>query len=69
MAIIEEIREHNPYVIDLDKLPETEWYVCHLKMPGVSHKISLICCYHPSSISYWYNDFDKLTNYFKAALE
>lgn len=68
MTIIEEIRERNPYVTDLDKLPETEWYVCHLKMPGVAHKISLICCYHPSSISYWYKDLDKLTNYFRAEL-
>lgn len=68
MAIIEEIREHNPYVTDLEKLSETEWYVCHMKVPGVSHEIALVCCYHPSSVLYWYNDLDKLSKYFKATL-
>ena len=68
MAIIEEIRENNPYVTDRVKLPETEWYVCHMKVPGVSHEIALVCCYHPSSMSYWYNDLDKLTKYFRGVL-
>lgn len=68
MAIIEEIREKNPYVTDREKLPETEWYICHMKVPGVSHEIALVCCYHPSSMSYWYNDLDKLTKYLSRVL-
>jgi hypothetical protein len=24
-----EIRERNPYVYDFEKLPDSEWYVCH----------------------------------------
>ena len=68
MQIIEEIRENNPYVIDLEKLPETEYYVCHIRMPGVSHDITLVCCYHPSSMSYWYNNLDKLAAYMQQVL-
>ena len=69
MAIIEEIREHNPYVRDLDKLSESEWYVCHMKVPGINHEIALVCCYHPSSISYWYKDLDKLGKYMRQVLK
>ena len=68
MAIIEKIRENNPYVIDLERLPESEWYICHIRVPGVSHDITLVCCYHPSSMSYWYNDLDKLSKYMDMVL-
>lgn len=68
MQIIEEIREHNPYVTDLEALPKTEWYVCHMRIPGIAHEIALICCYHPSSISYWYNNLDVLTKYLQQVL-
>lgn len=68
MAIIEEIREHNPYVYDFDKLPASEWYVCHIRLPQVPHDIALVCSYHPSSVKYWYNDLEKLTKYIKAVL-
>ena len=68
MQIIEEIREHNPYVTDLEALPKTEWYVCHMRISGIAHEIALICCYHPSSISYWYNNLDVLTKYLQQVL-
>ncbi|MBR1688556.1 MAG: hypothetical protein IJ710_08525 [Prevotella sp.] len=68
MAIIEEIRERNPYVTDFEKLKETEWYVCHLQVPQVPSEIALVCCYHPSSVKYWYNDIDTLTKYMKEVL-
>jgi len=68
MAILEEIRENNPYVIDFDKLPETEWYVCHIRIQGVDHDITMVCCYHPSSMSYWYNDLDTLSKYMNMVL-
>lgn len=68
MAIIEEIREHNPYLTDFERLKETEWYVCHMQVPHVPHEIALVCSYHPSSVSYWHNDLDTLTKYIKAVL-
>lgn len=69
MAIIEEIREHNPYVYDLEKLPDSEWYVCHIRLPQVPHGIALVCSYHPSSVKYWYNDLDKLKGYMQQVLQ
>ena len=68
MAIIEEIREHNPYLTDFERLKETEWYVCHMQVPHVPHEIALVCSYHPSSVSYWHNDLDTLTKYIKTVL-
>ena len=68
MQILEEIREHNPYVIDLNKLPDTEWYVCHIRMPEVNHDITLVCSYHPSSVKYWYDELDTLTKYMRQVL-
>lgn len=68
MAIIEEIREHNPYLTDFERLKETEWYVCHMQVPHVPHEIALVCSYYPSSVSYWHNDLDTLTKYIKAVL-
>lgn len=69
MAIIEEIRERNPYVTDIERLKETEWYVCHMQVPQVPHEIALVCSYHPSSVKYWYNDLDKLTKYMREVLK
>lgn len=68
MAIIEEIREHNPYVYDFEKLSDTEWYVCHLRLPQVPHDIALVCSYHPSSVKYWHNDLDNLKGYMQQVL-
>ena len=69
MAIIEEIRENNQFVIDKERLPDTEWYVCHIKMPTINHEISLICSYHPAAPKYWYGDLDKLAKYMKEELK
>ena len=55
-AIVEEIREKNPYVIDKDKLPETDWYVCHMNVPNVQHEITLVSCYHPKSRGNYWDD-------------
>ena len=68
VAIIDEVRENNPYIVDFKKLPETEWYVCHIKMPGVNHEIALVSCFHPSSIKYWYNNLDILEKYMNEVL-
>ena len=69
MQIIGEIRDRNPYVEDFDKLPETEWYVCHIKIPHVMHRIALVCSYHPSSAKYWHNNLKTLSKYMKQVLD
>lgn len=61
--------EHKNLFTDLDKLSETEHYVCHMKIPGVDHIIAYVNCYHPSSMSYWYNNIDALTTYMHVVLE
>lgn len=69
MAIIEKIRDENPFV-NKDMLRNTEWYVCHMKMPEINHEISLICCYHPSAPKkYWDGELDKLTKYMEEELK
>ncbi|WP_273157234.1 hypothetical protein [Bacteroides fluxus] len=55
------LREQNEYLVDKEELERTEWYVCHIKVPGVNHEIALINPYHPSSNA-WYSNigiFDK----------
>ena len=71
VAILEEIREKNKYIptSEIERLPETEYYVCHMKVPNVEHKITLISSYHPSSVRYWYNDLEKLGKYVKQVIE
>lgn len=71
VVTIQEIRDNeilNPYIYDRDKLKETEYYVCHMRIPEVGHEIALINCYHPSS-PIWYSDLEKLTKYTKQVLE
>ncbi len=69
MAIIEEIREKNKYVIDKEKLPNTEWYVCHMKMPEINHEISLISSCHPTARNHWKGELGKLVKYMKEELK
>lgn len=69
LPVTEEVRdkkEHMEFlhITDYDKLPETEYYVCHMNVPDVPHEILLVCTYHPSSVSYWYGDLEKLNKYF-----
>lgn len=68
-AIVEEIREKNPYVIDKDKLSETDWYVCHMNVPKVQHEITLVSCYHPASIKYWYGDLKLFEKHLRSVLK
>ena len=56
-VFLEKIREENNYVVDKDKLPDTDYYVCHMKgMPGVAKTVTLVSCFHPSSVKHWAND-------------
>lgn len=57
------LKERNPYLVDLKELQETEYYVCHLNVPGVNHPVAVINPYHPSS-SAWYSDMEKFNHYF-----
>ena len=71
LPITTEIRdniENNSIFIDLDKLPDTEHYICHLKVAGIDHEITYVSCYHPSSVAYWYNNLDSLSLYLKEVL-
>lgn len=61
------LKERNPYLVDLKELQETEYYVCHLDVPGVNHPIAVINPYHPSS-SAWYSDMEKFDHYFNNLL-
>ena len=67
MVTIGDVRMNNRYVIDKDKLPDSEWYICHLDVPGIDHLVTLFCCFHPSSRD-WNEDFDHCTKYLERAL-
>ena len=68
LPITAEIRdnlENNSIFTDLEKLSESEHYVCHMRVAGVDHEITYVSCYHPSSAAYWYNSLDTLSHYLK----
>ena len=68
VAFIEEIRDKNPYVIDIERLPDTAWYLFHIRLPHMTHDITVVNCYHPASMAHWYNNLDTLTMYMKQVL-
>ena len=68
MVTIDAVRDNNNYIIDREKLKDSEWYICHMKMDEVKHNITLVCCFHPSSPD-WNQDFEKLTRYLRKVLE
>ena len=68
VAFIEEIRDKNPYVIDIERLPDTAWYLFHIRLPQMTHDITVVNCYHPASMAHWYNNLDTLTMYMKQVL-
>jgi len=72
LPVTEEIRDNkdnNTYITDWERLPETDYYVCHMRIPEVSHEMTLICCYHPSSIRYWYGDLPVLLKHMTEVLK
>lgn len=62
------VREQNKYLTDPSEMERTEWYVCHLQVPGVNHPIALINPYHPSS-SAWNSRIDDFDKYFTELLK
>lgn len=68
LPITAEIRdniENNSIFTDLEKLPDTDHYICHMKIEGVNHNITYVSCYHPSSMHYWHNSKDPLFKYLR----
>lgn len=57
--------EHKDYFTDLEALPKTEYYLCHMKVPGVEHEIAYVNCYHPSAPGYWGNNKENLAKYLR----
>ena len=70
LPVTEEVRDNRgkDMIPDWDKLPESEWYLCHMKIDDVPHLITLVCTYHPSSFTSWGADFEKLHKYMDIAL-
>ena len=65
-TVTAEIRDnpaHKDLFTDLEKLSETEKYICHMKVPEIEHTITYVNCYHPSSRSNWYNCRESLSAY------
>lgn len=56
------LKEQNPYLVDMKELRETEFYICHLNVPGVPQPIAIINPYHPSS-SAWYSAMKQFDGY------
>lgn len=61
------VKEKNEHLVSLYELKQTEYYICHLDMPGVEHQVAVINPYHPSS-SAWYGNLEKFDTYFKSIL-
>ena len=61
------IKEENVYVTDQSNIGITEGYMCHMKIPGMSNKITLLNPYHPSS-SAWHSALSTFDKYLKQAL-
>lgn len=62
------LKEQNEFVFDKDLLKSTDYYLCHMRVPGVSHDIALVNPNHPSS-SAWHSDKAQFDKYLKKALE
>jgi len=62
-AIASAVKEDNKYLVDNSKkeLEDTEYYVCHIRVPGVDHDVAIINPYHPVSPKWWsgLSDFEK----------
>jgi len=62
------LKENNPYLVSLKELDETEWYLCHILVPGHDHPIAIVNPFHPSS-SAWNGTLPVLKKYIAMALD
>ena len=62
-AIASAVKEDNKYLVDNGKeeLEDTEYYVCHIRAPGMDYDVAIINPYHPVSSKWWsgLSDFEK----------
>ena len=69
-AVINKPIRDSTYVINKREVIDTGGYLWHLEgIPEVNHRITVVNCYHPSSIRYWYQDIDIFMGYLRQALE
>lgn len=61
------VKENNPYLVSRSELEETNYYMCHLNVPGVDHEIAVVNPYHPST-SKWFSEREKFDKYLLNAL-
>ena len=61
------LKEDNPYLVSREELDETEWYLCHIQVPGISHKIAILNPFHPSS-PHWNKALPEFKKYFDKAV-
>lgn len=62
------IKEKNPYIVSKKELDESEYYICHLRIPQVDHEITVLNPDHPSS-SAWFSRLPKFKKYLSKVLE
>lgn len=60
VAISEELCGNNPFVSkdEIKRLPDSDYYVWHMRLHEVPHDITIINCYHPSSKK-WNDEEDR----------
>lgn len=56
------LKEQNEYLINREELNQTEYYLCHIRVPNIAHDIAIINPYHPSS-SAWHTNIEKFDKY------
>lgn len=56
------IKEKNPFLLSMSELENSEYYVCHINVIGIDHKITIINPDHPSS-SAWFSNLTKFNKY------
>ena len=61
------LKENNPHLVSIEELDQTEWYLCHIKIPGVDHQIAVVNPFHPSS-SAWHSSLCKFNQYLTMAI-
>lgn len=63
------LKEKNPYITDKMELNRTDFYLCHIKIPEIKHKICLINCNHPcDKFGCWSREITKFKSYLQNSL-
>lgn len=62
------LKEQNEYIVDKNRLEETDYYVCEIQLPQMNKKVTIINPYHPSMNTYWTPNVEKFKEYLKIEL-